>query len=133
MSKHKKEKELERDCIITLRLTKQELENADRMAVETGLTRSELIRKLLADDPIQVRYEIVADSEKLTRLVHEFGKIGINLNQIARHYNSGGNRSRIMEDEIHEAIEQIFEMRKEVLALGGEFGGSTKTHRKQKR
>ena len=133
MSKLKKEKELERDCIITLRLTKQELENADRMAAQTGLSRSELIRKLLADDPIQVRYEIVADSEKLTRLVHEFGKIGINLNQIARHYNSGGNRSRIMEDAIHEAIDQIFEMRKEVLALGGEFGGSTKTHRKQKR
>lgn len=133
MARPKKEKELERSCIITLRLTEQELENADTIAKRAGISRSELIRKLLAEDSVQVKYEIVADSELLRELVHQFGKIGTNLNQIALHYNTGGIRSMIMEDAVHEAIQQIFDMREEVLKLGGDYRGGVETYRKQKR
>ena len=133
MSKTKKDPALWRRNIITLRLTDIELENLKRQAHTAGLNQSEYLRKLILGVPLKVNYEIIADSEKLSRIVYELGKIGVNLNQIALHFNTGGIRSLAMEDAIHEAIAQIFEMRKEVLTLGGEFGGSTKTHRKQKR
>lgn len=36
-----------------------------------------------------VKYELVADLPELKKLIAEFGKIGSNLNQIARHFNNG--------------------------------------------
>ena len=35
-------------------------------------------------------YEVVADMDELRKLVSEYGKIGSNLNQIARYFNTGG-------------------------------------------
>ena len=36
------------------------------------------------------KYQIVIDSEEVKSLLAQYGKIGSNLNQIARHFNSGG-------------------------------------------
>jgi len=130
MGRKPKDREITYKNFIGIKLSDQQLEYLQTEAKRLGVSQSEYIRRLLTDKPLQIRYEVVADSEELTKLVHEFGKIGTNLNQIALHFNTGGTKSRIMEDEIHEAIAKIFEMRKEVLKLGGDFSGSTKTHRK---
>lgn len=42
------------------------------------------------------RVEVVADMEGLRRLVSEYGKIVVNLNQIVRYFNTGGDRSPAM-------------------------------------
>ena len=55
----------------------------------------------------------------LRKLVSEYGKIGSNLNQIAKHFNSGGSQSRAIENEIHQCITDLFLLRKEVLKLAG--------------
>ena len=44
----------------------------------------------------------------LRKLVSEYGKIGSNLNQIAKHFNSGGSQSRAIENEIHQYITDLF-------------------------
>ena len=67
------------------------------------------------------RVEVVADMEELRRLVGEYGKIGVNLNQIARYFNTGGERSLAMEDEIRHCIEELFALREEVLKMAGDF------------
>ena len=77
---------------------------------------------------MKVRYEIVADMQDLRKLVGEYGKIGSNLNQIAKYFNTGGERSLAMEDEIRQCISELFVLRKEVLRLAGDFRGSVKTH-----
>lgn len=130
MGRKPKDREIAYKHFVGVKLTDQQLEYLQSGAERLGISQSEYIRRLLTDKPIQMKYEVVAESEELTKLVHEFGKIGTNLNQIALHFNTGGTKSRIMEDEIHEAIAKIFEMRKEVLKLGGDFSGNTKTHRK---
>lgn len=130
MGRKPKEREIAYKNFIGVKITDQQLENLESGAERTGLSKSEYLRQLLSDKPVQVRYEVVAESEKLTQLVHEFGKIGTNLNQIARYFNTGGMRSMAMEDTIHEAISMLFELREEVLKLGGDFHGSTETHRK---
>lgn len=57
-------------------------------------------------------------------MVNEYGKIGSNLNQIAKYFNSSGERSLAMEDEIRRCISDLFSLRKEVLKLAGDFNGN---------
>ena len=72
-------------------------------------------------------YNIVQDPEAIKSLVSEFGKIGANLNQIARFFNTGGMRSLEMEDDIHDCISMLFQLRKRVLRLGGDHYSSDQT------
>ncbi len=133
MARPKKEKELARSHLIAFRLTDVEYDFVARMAKEAGLSASAYIRKLLLDGKVNITYEVVADVPELQKLAAEFGKIGSNLNQIARYFHMGGIRSKAMQDEIHECISQIFDMRKEVAEMAGDYHGSVKTYRKQER
>lgn len=69
----------------------------------------------------RIAYEIVADLPELKRLIAEFGKIGSNLNQIARYFNSGGIHSQEMRKYIQQGIAEIYEMKYEVLKMAGDF------------
>lgn len=94
----------------------------------TGLSRSEYLRKLLLEKQINHQIEVVADLNDLRKLVSEYGKIESNLNQIAKHFNSGGSQSRAIENKIHQSITDLFLLRKEVLKLAGGMNGNRKTH-----
>ena len=124
MAPKKKEKNLKRSNIITLKLTDIELAVLNEAADVTGLSRSEYVRKLLLEKQINHQIEVVADMNDLRKLVSEYGKIGSNLNQI----NSGGSQSRAIENEIHQCITDLFLLRKEVLKLAGGMNGNRKTH-----
>ena len=128
MAPKKKEKTLKRKNIITLKLTDIELELLQESAEITGLSRSEYIRKLLLEKEIHHQIEVVADIDDLKKLVSEYGKIGSNLNQIAKYFNTGGSRSLAVENEIHQCIADLFQLRKEVLKLSGGKNGNRKTH-----
>lgn len=56
---------------------------------------------------------------ELEKLIAEFGKIGSNLNQIARHFNSGGIHSCKMQKAIRQGIADIYELKYEVLKMTG--------------
>ena len=58
---------------------------------------------------------------ELKKLIAEFGKIGSNLNQIDRHFNSGGIHSQEMRKRINQGISDIYEMKYEVLRMAGDF------------
>ena len=60
----------------------------------------------------------------------EIGKIGSNLNQIARKLNQGGVRSVILQDQIHECIDKLFDLRREVMKLAGDHYGDIETQDK---
>lgn len=108
---------------VAVRLSDVELELLDYGASALNISRSEFLRKLLVEKEIQNRIEIVADMEILRKLVSEYGKIGSNLNQIAKYFNSGGERSLAIESEIHQCIADLFRLRKEVLKMAGEKNG----------
>ena len=128
MAPKKKPRELKRRNNITVKLTDIELELLNQKAEMAGTSKAECLRNLLIGTPIKVRYEIVADMQDLRKLVGEYGKIGSNLNQIAKYFNTGGERSLAMEDEIRQCISELFVLRKEVLRLAGDFRGSIKAH-----
>lgn len=99
-------------------------------AEETWLTLSEYIRKMVLEGKIAIRYEVVADIPELQKLTAEFGKIGSNLNQIARYFHTGGVRSKTMQDEIQSCISELWNLRKDVTRMAGDFHGSIETYRK---
>lgn len=88
MTVRNKQNHLKYKNVITLKLTDIELNIVNRAATMTGLSRSEYIRQLILNGTVPVRYEIVADMDDLKKLVGEYGKIGSNLNQIAKYFNT---------------------------------------------
>ncbi|MCI9239365.1 MAG: plasmid mobilization relaxosome protein MobC [Dorea sp.] len=108
---------------LPLRLTDIELAYLDQSAESLHITRSDYLRNLLLEKPMIYKYEIVADNEQLKKLNAEIGKIGSNLNQITKHLNQGGVRSMILQDRVHECIDKLFDLRRQVMELAGDYYG----------
>lgn len=90
--------------MICLRLSDLELSLLDDKAEKCRLTRSDFIRSLILNRKLIPKYQIVIDSKEIRSLLAQYGKIGSNLNQIAKYFNTGGERSLAMQEE----IQQIF-------------------------
>ena len=121
MARPKKDKELKHKHQIMLRLTDTEYEIVSESAKAAHLPLAEYVRKQIMKQKVTAKYEIVADLPELKKLVAEFGKIGNNLNQIARHFNSGGIHSQEMRRAIDQSVARIYEMKFEVLKMAGDF------------
>ena len=128
MARPKKEKELRHKHQIMLRLTDTEYEIVAENAKSANLPLAEYVRKQVIKQKVIAKYEIVADLPELKKLVAEFGKIGSNLNQIAKHFNSGGIHSQTMRKAIEQSVSRIYELKYEVLKMAGDFHGNTETH-----
>ncbi|MEY8326806.1 plasmid mobilization relaxosome protein MobC [Lachnospiraceae bacterium 54-11] len=130
MARPKKETELKQNHPVMLRFTDTEYEIITENAKGAGLPLAEFLRKQITGKRVTVKYEIVADVPELKKLIAEFGKIGSNLNQIARHFNQGGIHSQEMRQAINQCIAEIYEMKYEVVKMAGDFHGDTETHSK---
>lgn len=128
MQRTNRRKDVTHPHFVAVRLTDAEKALLDQGASTLGISRSEYLRKLLLDKEITNRIEVVADMDELRNLVNEYGKIGSNLNQIARYFNTGGDSSAEMKDEIRQCISDLFSLRKEVLRMAGELHGHNQTH-----
>ena len=124
MARPKKEKELKRNHHIMLRLNDTEYEIISNGANATHLPIAEYVRKQLMNKRIIAKYEV----PELKKLIAEFGKIGSNLNQIARHFNQGGIHSGEMRKDINQCIAAIYEMKYEVIKMAGDFLATAEWH-----
>ena len=88
------------------------------------MTVSDFIRNALDNQNVIIKYEIIADVPEIKKLISECGKIGSNLNQIARYFNQGGIISSEMRTEIKKALRDIYEIKYEVMRMTGDFRGS---------
>ena len=121
MARPKKEEMLSHTHHVNLRLTDTQYEIISESARRSNLTLSEYIRRQLLQGKVIAKYEIVADVPELKKLIAEFGKIGSNLNQIARHFNTGGIHSQEIRKELNQCITDIYEMKYSVLKMAGDF------------
>ena len=111
MARPKKDKNLRHTRHIMLRLTNTEYEIIAENAKVASLPLAEYVRKQITNKKVIVKYEIVADLPELKKLIAEFGKIGSNLNQIARYFNTGGLHSQEMRNEIKKSITEIYKLK----------------------
>lgn len=121
MARPKKEPEITYTHHINLRLTDVQYEVISENAKAANLSLSEYIRRQLMKGKVIAKYELVADLPELKKLIFEFGKIGNNLNQIARHFKTGGIHSLEMQKAIGQGLSDIFKMKEEVLKMAGDF------------
>lgn len=121
MTRPKKEKELTYTHLVNLRLTDIQYDIITEAAKQANLSLSEYIRTQLMKGKVIAKYEIVAETPELKKLTGEFGKIGSNLNQIARYFNQGGIHSQEIQVMIRQCIAEIYEMKYDVLKMAGDF------------
>lgn len=81
---------------------------------------SEYMRKQIMEGQVNTKFEIGADVKEIKKLIGELGKIGSNLNQIARYFNQGGIISSEMRTEIKKSLQDIYEMKYEVMRMAGD-------------
>lgn len=108
MAKPKKEKELRHPHRVYVRFTDTEYELLQQYAENTNRTIAELVRKLALNQKVTIKYELVADIKEARQLQMELGRIGGNLNQTARHFNTGGIHSQEMRRQIEIAFGNLF-------------------------
>ena len=124
MKKIKINNEQQHIPIICLRLTDIELSVLEDWTEKCRMTRLNFIRNVILNRKLTRKYQIVIDSEEVKLLLTQYRKIGSNLDQIARHFNSGGERSLAMREAIERAIAELYALWKEVLRLAGDYSGS---------
>jgi len=91
---------------------------------EAHLSVSEYLRKLATDKRITLRKEVVFDNPELLSALSNLGKIGSNLNQIARHLNEGGSMNLSLRKELLQCITELRSIREDVKEMAGEYRGS---------
>jgi hypothetical protein len=109
-----------RTAHITIRLTPDERTAIDESAQRAGLTAGSYARSILlaAPTPRQVRRPPV-ERRELARLLGEVGRVGNNLNQIARALNSGAEPD---DGALAEALAGLQPVRDAILAALGRAG-----------
>ena len=148
MARPEKTKELSHPHHITVRLTEVQYQTITEAAKEARLSRSDYIRQQLINGKVIISCDFRVSIPELQKLTSEYHNIGNNLNQIAKYFNTGGIHSQEIKQRINQCIRELFDLRKEVLKMAGDFRttakgqnntqggychGNTKTHRKQKR
>lgn len=124
MTRPQKETDMKREHRVTIRLTDTEFSIIENAAEQAEMSISEYMRTQTMEGQVNARFEIVADVAEIKKLIGEFGKIGSNLNQIARYFNQGGIISTEMKNEIRKSLRDIYEMKYEVMKMAGDFRGS---------
>ena len=118
--------------VVKTRMTDEEYADfAERLSVYT-ISQSEFLRQAIRQATIRpvitvspVNDELLAAIGKLTA---EYGKVGGNLNQIARCLNEYGSPYRGLEAEVRGATADLAALKYEVLQKVGEAIGDTQTY-----
>ena len=90
MTRPKKDESLTKNKDVHLRMSETEYEILLERSTASNMTVSNFIRNALDRQNVIIKYEITADVPDIKKLIGELGKIGSNLNQIARYFNQGG-------------------------------------------
>ena len=130
MARPKKETEKYRNHRITIRFTDLEYSIIEPAARQANMSLAAYVRTQVLKGQVHTKIEIVADVPEIKELLAEFGKIGSNLNQIAKYFNQGGVLSQEMRGEINKRLRDLYEMKYKVMKMAGDFRGNTETYRK---
>ena len=128
MTRPKKDEALTKTKDVHLLMNETEYEILLERATATNMTVSDFIRNALNSQNVIIKYEITADVPEIKRLIGELGKIGSNLNQIARYLNEYGAPYNALSGEVRAAIADLAALKYEVLKKVGDVVGNTQAY-----
>ena len=102
---------------LVVRFTESEYASISSGARNAGMSLSAYVRHLALNGKVDVHYHLTHDSKDLGAILAQLGKIGSNLNQIARYYNRGGHSSKGLEQRLSELMSGLFDIREKLAAL----------------
>ena len=121
-----------RSRVIKTRLTEEEYAKFSERVSLCQMSQSEFIRQALTKSTIRpvITVSPVNDTLLATvgKLTAEYGKIGSNLNQIARCLNKYGAPYNALSKEVRAAISDLTALKFEVLREVGEAVGNVQTY-----
>ncbi|WP_257594166.1 MobC family plasmid mobilization relaxosome protein [Parerythrobacter lacustris] len=112
----------QRTLTVTVRVTDDERRNLEELSSRAGLAMGAFVRAAALKDPgVRARRRPPVDHVAIRQLLGELGRVGNNLNQIARSLNTGED---IDLPELREALASYLPLRDAIfVALGKEPSG----------
>ena len=124
MARKKKEFPPVKERFIGFRVTEELYEIIESEASQAKMSVSEYCRSLATNKRIILKKEKVFDDPELLSAFSNLGKIGSNLNQIARHLNEGNSMDSVMKKELMQCITELRNIREDVKEMAGEYRGN---------
>ncbi len=122
-----------RSMTVKTRLTKEEYAAFEEVAALCGVSKAAYIRKAITGVTLKPTIVITAVNDELLKklddLIAQYGKIGGNLNQIARHLNEYGTPYADLEKEVRNAVVDLTMLKYEVLEKVAAIVGNIQTHK----
>ncbi len=109
---------------VMVRFTQMEYDNISHNAKNSGKSLSAYVHDITCNGKVIVHYHLSPQIEEIKPLLSAIGKTGSNLNQIARHLNTGGNITTALISDIQECISELFDLRNELSGTIGDFNGN---------
>lgn len=104
MEKKKRSEKRQRNDLVQFRLTKEEKQEFLARCKQSGLNGADYFRKTaLKSKPLKSGL----DTKLLVQLLSSWGKIGSNLNQIAKHYNGGNPTDQAIGQSLIDEVKSI--------------------------
>lgn len=124
MARKKKEFPPVKERFIGFRVTEELYEIIENEASLSKMSVSEYCRNLATHKKIVLKKEVVFDNPELLSALSNLGKIGSNLNQIAKHLNEGGTATAQLKQELVQCITDLRYIREDVKEMAGEYRGN---------
>ncbi len=113
---------------VKTRISVSEYEEWKHRADLAGITVAEYIRSCVRNGRINIIIKNEIEIKPLADIAQQYGKIGSNLNQIARYLNEGGTLSDQLKLEIRSMISDLYSINTELTRLYEVHYGNSKTH-----
>ena len=121
-----------RKCVVKTRLTEEERQDFEEKCRTYSLSQSDYLRQAIFYGKVSTTIKVSAGSEEMltavSKLVAQYGKIGSNLNQIAKHLNEYEVPYRELAKELKGSAADLATLKFEILKVIGEAYGNDKTY-----
>lgn len=126
-----------RSCVIKTRLTETEREDFEKKCQRLHMNQSEVMREMIFN--MGVCPTLIVENqanqamlERTSELLTQCSRIGNNLNQLARHFNSGGEHNAGIHKQLRGELTALSNFRLDAEKLIGECYGDHKAYRIEK-
>lgn len=121
-----------RTRVVKTRMTDEEYQDFSERLSQYNISQSEFIRQAISKAVIRPIITVSSVNDELlsaiSKLTSKYGKIGSNLNQIARYLNEYGAPYNTLSSDLRAAIAELADLKYEMLLKVGEVIGNAKTY-----